>query len=141
MARGIPKQVLDRLAELPVFRSCSQRELEAVAKIGTPIPIEPGYVLTRQGRRGHEFFVIVQGEATCTIDDRQVARLGPGEFFGEMSLVEHDVQSATVVADTTMEVIAFDAREFGAMLEQAPSTARTLLGTVAHRLREAQSPR
>jgi len=141
MARGIPKEVLERLAELPVFRTCSKRELEIVSRIGTPIPIEPGYVLTRQGRRGYEFFVILTGEASCTIDDKHVARLGPGNFFGEMSLVEHDVQSATVVAETAMEVIAFDAREFSSMLDQAPSTARTLLATVAHRLREAQSPR
>ena len=136
--RGIPQRVLDDLARLPVFKACSKRELEAVARIGTAIPVTPGYVLTRQGRVGHEFFIVLRGEASCAIDGREVARFGPGDFFGEMSLIDHQARSATVVAETDMEVIAIDVREFNAMLTTTPAAARAILSTLSLRLRDAQ---
>ena len=68
MSRGSSaKQVLESLAQQPVFARCTKKELEAVSRLGTSILIEPGYVLTREGRRGYEFFVILEGEASCTI--------------------------------------------------------------------------
>lgn len=138
MAR-IPKTVLEALAQQPVFSSCSQRELESIARIGTKIKIEPGYVLTREGRRGYEFFVVEDGTATCTIDGREVATYGSGDFFGEMSLLEQQPRSATIVADTPMSVIAIDSREFASMLALAPSTSKKIMAALSSRLRDAQA--
>lgn len=138
MSRTVPKHVLDELAEIPVFASCSKKELQAMASLGTVIDVEPGYVLTRQGRRGFEFFVIIDGEASCSIDDEEVARLGPGEFFGEMGIIERLPRSATVVAETPMQTLVIDSRQFSAMVELAPSTAKKLLKAMSERLRKAQ---
>jgi CRP/FNR family transcriptional regulator, cyclic AMP receptor protein len=140
MPKGSHKQVLESLAQQPVFARCSKKELEAVSKLGTSILIEPGYVLTREGRRGYEFFVILDGEATCTIDGEQVNKLGPGDFFGEVALLDAErTRTATIVADTAMKVIVIDSREFSGMIGDAPGAARQIMGKLAERLRNAQT--
>lgn len=139
MGRG-SKQVVAALARQPVFARCDKKELEAASKIGTPIIVEPGYVLTREGRRGHEFFVVTSGRATCTIDGREVASIVEGDFFGEVALLDGGIRSATVVAETAMEVIVIDSREFSVMIDDVPSAARQIMGRLAERLRAAQAP-
>lgn len=135
MARGGSKQVLESLAQQPVFARCTKKELEAVSRLGTSIVVEPGYVLTREGRRGYEFFVILEGDATCTIDGEQVATLTTGDFFGEVALLDGGTRSATVIADTAMKVIVIDSREFSGMIGDAPSAARQIMSALAARLR------
>jgi CRP/FNR family transcriptional regulator, cyclic AMP receptor protein len=139
MSRRTSKQVMDRLAGYPVFSRCTEKELRSLAGMGTALDVEAGHVLTSEGRRGVEFFVILEGTATCTIGGTEVARLGPGEFFGEMSLLEPQPRSATVVAATPMQVLVIDAREFATMLSTAPSATKQLLRTMAQRLRTAQA--
>jgi CRP/FNR family transcriptional regulator, cyclic AMP receptor protein len=135
----IPENVLDALAQIPVFSGCTRKELQTVAHLGTPITVDPGYVFTRQGVRGFEFFICLDGTASCTIDGKRVADLNGGDVFGEMGLLEHEPCSATVVAETSMAVLVLDAREFGGMLAEAPSTAQKLLAILSHRLRMAQA--
>src|SRR5437899_12441935 len=86
----IPENVLGALAQIPVFSGCTRKELQTVAHLGTPITVEPGYVFTRQGVRGFEFFINLDGTASCTIDGRRVADLDAGDVFGEMGLLEHE---------------------------------------------------
>ena len=140
MTRGSAKETMSALAQQPVFARCNKKELEAVAKIGTPIVIEPGYVLTREGRRGYEFFVILEGSASCTIEGERVGTMSEGDFFGEVALLDGGTRSATVVAETGMKVIVIDSREFSGMLGDAPSAARQIMTTLASRLRKAQAP-
>ena len=139
MPKAYSKQVLESLAEQPVFARCTKKELEAVSRIGTPITIDPGYVLTREGRRGYEFFVILEGTASCTIEGEEVGKMAAGDFFGEMALLEGGTRTATVVAETPMRVIVIDSREFSGMLGDAPSTAREIMKKLAERLRTAQT--
>lgn len=137
MARN--NKVLESLAKQPVFARCTKKELEAVSRIGTPITVEPGYVLTREGRRGYEFFVIISGSASCTIEGERIGTMTTGDFFGEVALLDGGTRSATVVAETAMEVIVIDSREFAGMLGDAPSAARTIMTQLASRLRAAQT--
>ena len=140
MARGSSDKVMQSLAEQPLFARCSKKELETVSRLGTSILIEPGYVLTREGRRGYEFFVILEGEADCTIEGEHVATLAAGDFFGEVALLDaQGTRSATVVATTAMKVIVIDSREFSGMIGDAPSAARQIMGKLAERLRGAQT--
>jgi CRP-like cAMP-binding protein len=131
-------KVLESLAQQPVFAKCTKKELEAVSRIGTSIVVEPGYVLTREGRRGYEFFVITSGSAGCTIDGERVGTMTAGDFFGEIALLDGGTRSATVVAETAMEVIVIDSREFAGMLGDAPGAARTIMQQLAARVRTAQ---
>ena len=139
MSRGSANKILESLAQQPVFARCSKKELEAVSKLGASIVVEPGYVLTREGRRGYEFFVIIDGTASCTIDGERVGTMEAGDFFGEVALLDGGTRSATVVAETRMEVIVIDSREFSGMIGDAPSAARQIMGKLAERLRNAQT--
>jgi CRP-like cAMP-binding protein len=105
-----------------------------VAGLGTPIHVEAGRVLTVQGRRGREFFLISSGTATCHADGDTVAELGPGDFFGELSLLAHTPRAATVIADSDMELVVFSAQEFDRLLHDSPAFAARMVGRLADRV-------
>ena len=140
MARSVPKRQLEALAALPLFASCSDKELKSLASLGTPVKVEADYSFMREGRAGAEFFVVLSGTAACTVAGREVAHFGAGDFFGEMALVDRKPRSATVTAETAMEVLVFDAREFGGMLAESPSAGRKIMAEISTRLRSAQGP-
>ena len=97
-----------------------------------------GSVLTREGDQGREFFVIAEGTATATLRGRRLASLGPGDFFGEMSLLEHAPRAATVIAETDMQVFVLDARGFSHLLERSPAVGARMLAGLARRLRAVE---
>lgn len=133
MARGISREELDRLAAVPLFSACSRAELRAIASLGTEVRAARGTELTRQGEAGSEFLLIVTGEARCVRNGRTIGRFGPGDFFGELSLLSRRPRSATVVTETDVVVRVFDRREFSSLLDDAPRIARKLLTALAER--------
>jgi CRP/FNR family cyclic AMP-dependent transcriptional regulator len=135
MARGIPKAVIEMLHAVPLFSACNKKELREVAQLGVPLPVADGAVMTEQGRPGREFFLVLEGKFRCLIDGSVVARFGPGDFFGEMALLEHGPRHATVIADGAGEVLVLDGREFASLLNTSPSIARKLLVALAERER------
>jgi CRP/FNR family transcriptional regulator, cyclic AMP receptor protein len=128
----------EAIANVMLFSSCSRKELAAIATLATEVGVAAGSVLARQGEAGREFYVILDGKARVSIDGKDVAMLGPGEFFGEMSLLDQGPRVATVVAETPMELAVLDPREFTSLVEEHPGVARKVLKTLAHRLREAE---
>ena len=130
---------LDHLAEVPLFSACSKKDLQRIAKASDEINVQAGRVLVEQGRPGHEFFLIIDGTATVRRNDRKVATLGEGEYFGELSLLDRGPRSASVVADTDMTVLVLGQREFSGVLDDVPEMAHKLLGSMARRVREADS--
>ena len=96
-----------------------------------------GKVLTKEGTVGREFFFIVEGKAVVRRNNRKVATLGPGQYFGEMALLDKRPRSATVVSETEMTLLVLGQRQFNAVLEAVPGLARKLLVAMAMRLREA----
>jgi CRP-like cAMP-binding protein len=91
--------------------------------------------MTKQDAVGLEAFLIISGAARCLIDAGELAVLGPGDFFGELSLLDGARRSATVLADTDMVVVVFDKREFRQLIEASTSIALKLLAAMAARLR------
>jgi CRP-like cAMP-binding protein len=138
MARGIPKEQLEMLARVPLFSACTQKELREVASLGTELDVEAGRELTSQGAGGHEFFLLLEGEATCRIDGNVVAKYGPGDFFGEMALLDQGPRVATVTTDSPARLLVVSAQEFGGLLAQSPSIAKKMLVELARRLRNAE---
>ncbi len=134
MSRRIPSEVLKQLAAVPLFSRCSQRELRLIASLGSEISVRAGEPLTVEGRTGSEFCLLRNGEATCHVGDREVARQGPGEYFGELALLTSRPRTATVRAVTDAAVVVLDRREFFALLDEAPSIARKMLSVLAERL-------
>ena len=112
MRPRIPKQQIELLKAVPLFSGCTQGELRAVAQLGTPIDVDKGEVLTEQGSAGREFFLVLSGVASCRVGKRQVAQFTTGNYFGELALLQGGVRTADVVAETDMELLVLDAREF-----------------------------
>ena len=135
MAGGVPRQVLDMLAQVPLFSACSRTELRHIAGLGTEVQVAEGATLTKQGAIGREFFLVTSGSARCFRDGKLIARFGPGDFFGEMALLDRAPRNATIVADAPMNVLVLDAREFEALLDESPSISRKLLKALAERQR------
>ena len=138
MARGMPKEQLDMLSRIWLFSACSQKELREVAKLGTPLDFPAGKELTRQGEHGAEAFLLLDGRATCYIDGKKVAGYKPGDFFGDMALLDQKPRTATIKTDSPAKAIVWSAQEFGGLLAEAPSIARKMLQVVAQRLREVE---
>ena len=99
--------------------------------------MKAGRVLVEQGRLGHEFFLILEGKASVRRNNRKLAELGTGQYFGELSLLDKGARDATVVADTDMKLLVLGQREFLGVLDDVPSLSYKILRIMASRLREA----
>ena len=129
----------DQLANVPLFSALSKRDLQRVAKASDEVSIDAGRVLVEQGRTGHEFFLILDGEAVIRRNNRKIATLGPGQYFGELAILDRGPRSASVIANTDMRVLVLGQREFVGVLDSIPGMASKLLTTMAQRLREADT--
>jgi CRP-like cAMP-binding protein len=103
------------------------------------VTVAAGRVLCDEGSMGHEFYLILDGNAAVRKAGRKVATLGPGQYFGEMALLDKGPRSATVVAETPMTLLVIGQREFAAVLDEVPTMAHKLLAVMAGRLREADA--
>ena len=103
------------------------------------LEVPAGKRLATAGDIGHELFIIVDGQASVSLRDRRTVRLGPGEFFGEMSLIDGGPRSATVEAATPMKLLVVATREFWGLLNEAPPLAGKIMRTLSQRLRDAEA--
>ena len=103
---------VELIKRVPLFAECSNKELSEVAGIADEIDLREGKELTKQGKPGREFFVLVDGTAEVKRGTRRVNLLGPGDFFGEISLVRQVPRTATVVATEPVEAWAIDGPTF-----------------------------
>lgn len=126
------------LQRVNLFEACSSRQLRAIARIAEAQVVAAGTVLARIGEPGDLFFVIVDGSARIEVGDQVVNRIGPGKFFGEMSLLDGEPRSATVIADTAMRVLVIPRRDFVTLLREVPSLTERMLVTLCQRLRSAE---
>ena len=124
------------LRRLKPLHQLNDRELKLLARSFDEVQLPMGAVLTREGRIGNDCFLIADGEAEVTIGGVVVARVGPGEFVGEMALVSDGFRSATVRATTPMHLFTMHKSVFATLLDHAPMT-RALLGQMTDRLRRA----
>lgn len=130
---------LDHLSSVPLFSSCTRRELGKIAKAGDELTVEAGHVLVTQGDAGRECYVVVDGTATVKRGNRKVAALGPGDCVGELALLDHGPRTATVVADGKMTLFVLGSRQFANVLEEVPSLSRKVMAALAARVRELDS--
>jgi CRP/FNR family transcriptional regulator, cyclic AMP receptor protein len=130
---------LDHLAEIDLFHRCTRRQLHELSKLTTELDVDRGTVLCREGEIGRECFVVGRGEATVTIAGEHVATLGPGEFFGELALLDGERRVATVTAATDMGLVVLSRRDFETLLDTVPIVSRQILREVGHRLRVADA--
>ena len=129
---------IERLKDVSILQGCSQRQLMSVARIARVFDVAAGTVLTRAGEPGDEFFLIIDGTARVEVSAEKQIPLRPGEFFGEMSLLDGGPRSATVVAATPIRVLVISRRHFSVLLKDVPGLTQTLLVTLSRRVRQAE---
>jgi CRP-like cAMP-binding protein len=127
---------MDALANVPLFSACSRKDLALVAKRAEDVKVDGGKVLVSEGAAGAEFFVIIEGTAKVSRHGQEVAKLGPGTFFGDLALLDRAPRNATITAETPMELVVLGQREFSALIDEVPGFAHKLLAGLARRLRE-----
>ena len=131
----------DRRAELlggcPLFRGIDAEGLARLADVATPVDFPAGHVIARQGEIGTGFFVVISGMVRVVRDGEVVARLGPGEFFGELSVLDRMPRNATVSAEADTSCLALASWDFERILLEQPALTLAVLRGVATRLRIA----
>jgi CRP/FNR family transcriptional regulator, cyclic AMP receptor protein len=130
---------IELLARMPLFSTCSKRQLAQVAALTVAADLTKGTVMTHQGAVGGLAYVIVTGQAEVTRDGKQIARLGPGDVVGELSLIDGKPRSATVTATTDLEVLELDGEDLRTLMKKAPPVVRKLLEALAQRVREVDA--
>jgi CRP-like cAMP-binding protein len=135
----IPARQIEILGKVPLFAGCSRNELRAIARLGTPVGADEGAYLTREGKPGREFFLVLEGSASCRVRKKEVKRFKAGGYFGELALLHGGLRMADVVALTPMELVVFDAREFRSILMTTPSMSVKMLANLAERLTSTNS--
>ncbi|HYL41600.1 MAG TPA: cyclic nucleotide-binding domain-containing protein [Candidatus Binatus sp.] len=132
---------IDRRTELlagcPLFRGIDADGLASLAGKATQVEFPAGHVIARQGEIGTGFFVVIDGRVRVIRDGEVVASLGPGEFFGELSILDRLPRNAMVSAEVPTTCLALAAWDFDAVLLDQPALTLAILRGVAARLRQA----
>jgi CRP-like cAMP-binding protein len=128
---------VERLREVGLFSSCTDKELAEIARSTDEVSVDAGREIVTEGTAGHDFYLIVDGAASVTRRGVQVAELGPGQYFGEMALLDPAPRDANVTATRPTRLLLLGQREFAAVLDASPRVARKLLQHLAVRLRQA----
>jgi len=126
------------LRSVPLFSGLETEDLKEIADIGREVAFEPGKTIVKQGEPGIGFLLILEGKAEVKRKGKAVATLGPGDFFGEMSVIDDKPRSADVVAIEPTKCLGVTAWAFTPMLRSNPSVAIGIIGELVRRLRRLE---
>jgi porphyrinogen peroxidase len=126
---------LETLQKVPLFSGLPRREIERLGEVAEVVDVPDGAVVARQGEPGHEFFVVLSGHVSVTRDGQSLARLGPGDFLGEIALIDGRPRTATALSDGPVRLLVLSHHEFDAVLGRSPTIARQVVRALVERLR------
>jgi CRP/FNR family transcriptional regulator len=127
------------LGDIWLFSACSASQLRTIRRQVEEITVPAGRVLCEEGTVGREFFFVVDGTAAVRRGGRKIATIGPGGYFGELSLLDRKPRSATVESETDMTLLVLDQRRFNGLLDAMPALAHKLLVAMSQRIRDADA--
>lgn len=131
-------QKVELLRKVPLFARCSNKQLAEIATLADEIDLREGKELTREGARGREFFVLLEGQVDVTKGGKGINALGPGDFFGEIALVAPSaLRTATVTARSPVRVLVVTAQNFRRLLGTSPEIRIKVLEALAERVSPA----
>ena len=131
-------QKMDLLKKVPLFSSLSKRHLREIAKHAEQVQVGGERVLAQQGKKGWEFIFIVDGKARVEKDGKIIRQLSEGDFFGEISLIDGEPRTATVISDTDMTLLVVNKTSFDHLLNTTPGLQRKILISLCQYLRRAE---
>ena len=127
-----------RLKDMPLFAGLSKKERRALAPRADEVELEEGRKIVREGEWAYEFFAIEEGTAEVRRGDQLLAELGPGDFFGEMGLMEDTRRNATVVATAPLKVVVMTAQAFRQTARELPEVAAKIRAAIEERGRHLE---
>ena len=131
----VPDPKVDRLGRVPLFAGVSRRELEFVASRVDEVSLKPGQTLISEGQPTEAFFILERGHVQVTRGGKPVNRLGPGDFFGEIGMLDRGPATATVVTDGPVEAIVLSHTQFQDAIKANDNLALQVIAAMAKRLR------
>jgi CRP/FNR family transcriptional regulator, cyclic AMP receptor protein len=132
------KDTEERLRAIPLFRDLTKQEIRHICTLMTPVQIQSGRTLIKAGDVGREFMIILDGTAAVRRNGRKVAELGPGDYFGELSVLSGARRNADVVATSDMTVEVLSQSEFHTLLDENAKITRKILTAAVSRLSELE---
>jgi len=130
---------VEQLKKIPLFASLEPRELERLSTSFKERTFEPGQTIAEEGEAGAGFFFIDTGEAVVTVGDEERGRLGPGDYFGDVALIDMGTRTASVLAESELHCYGLTFWDFRPLVESDSRIAWPLLQAMARRLREAEA--
>ncbi|HET9456477.1 MAG TPA: cyclic nucleotide-binding domain-containing protein, partial [Candidatus Limnocylindrales bacterium] len=134
MATGTDGKI-ELLRRVPLLAGLGKRELEEVGRLADEVDVAAGKALMHEGESGKEFFVIVDGSVRIDREGSRIRTLGPGDFFGEIALVDGGPRTATATTETASRLLVLAHREFHSLLDRHPSIQAAVLNALAQRVR------
>ena len=131
------RETVALLEGVPLFSGCTKRELQAIADAFKEVRHREGAVIAKEGETGIGFFLIAEGTASVTVGGKARTKLGPSDFFGEISLLDHGPRTATVTATSPIRLLGLTAWAFKGLVQAHPKIALNMLRVVAARVRNA----
>jgi CRP/FNR family cyclic AMP-dependent transcriptional regulator len=129
---------LDLLHRIPLFSAFNRKDLERLGQLADEVDVPAGRCLMAQGDRGTEMFVVESGQVRVERDGQRLNTLGPGDFFGEIALLDGGPRTATVTADEPSRLLVLTHREFHTLMDEFPEVAAQVLNSLAHRIRRLE---
>jgi CRP/FNR family transcriptional regulator, cyclic AMP receptor protein len=126
------------LQRVPLFSGFDEDELRRVEELSRIVEVPEGTLITRIGDAGDSFFVIIDGMAAVRTPVGTGSQLQPGDFFGEMSLLDGEPRSATIVAATDLRLLSVDRSHFWRLLDENPELIRRILTVLSRRVRRLE---
>ena len=134
------KDIAARLSSVPLFSRCTKGDLKIIARHAESLEVADGRVLCRAGDQGDALFVLLEGTAVVRRGGKEVAHLGPGDYFGELALLDPGPRSADVTTTSDAELAVLGVRMFRVLLRDLPTLSAKLLADLAGRVRDSGNP-
>jgi CRP/FNR family transcriptional regulator, cyclic AMP receptor protein len=129
---------LEHLKRVPLFSKLGRGELERLGQLADEVEVGLDSVIAQQGTVGHDFFIVLDGRVMVLDGRTPIRTLGPGDFFGEIALIESVPRTATVRAEGIVRLLVVGHREFHALMDEFPAVRRSVMDALAERLRRSE---
>ncbi len=129
---------LELLRRVPLFAGCKGRSLERIGQLADEVDVPDGRTLIREGAFAQEFYVIVEGRVRIDREGRTINWLGPGEFLGEIALIDHGRRTATAVTVGPTKVLVINRPGFHSLLDDSPAIRLEVMKALAARVRHLE---
>jgi CRP/FNR family cyclic AMP-dependent transcriptional regulator len=137
----VPNEGVEMLRSVPLFQGLSRRQVAQIMKLGRELEFSPGEPIVEEGLKAMDFYLIMKGNAKLRLPGRRTKMLGPGDYFGEISVLDGGPRTATITAERRVWALRLDRSKFIPLLDRHGSIARKILVEMCARLREAEGGR